>query len=324
MKRTLYLVAVLMVVIFLTSCKTTTVFVSGTPDTEIYTPSYKHIGTIGADGKVKIEMTNEKYYAFLLSKNTDSDLLIPFALDYEKRNTAGAHIGAGVGLELFVGGGIAMLAGAILTAIDEASPFIVLGGLAGMLSGAAIMLPCMNMLDTPSYQYQYKYIEQQKTNSDINFTKAVFNEPVKIRTQNKKQLASSNDKIEGSFINNRKSSQKSSGSLDNTMLIEKEYVGNGELLHNNSVIESYSNIRVIIKRINKNEVQVNVVESNGNEYFNGSAIYTVSKDSNGSFKLTHSTIPSATISIDNNGNLNYVRPRVSIEGYIYKLKISAK
>jgi len=78
--RTSYIIFVIMVVAIFSSCSTTEKFyVSGTPNTEIYTPYYVQVGTIGSNGRTKIEISSDNYCAFFLSKSPNSELYVPFA-----------------------------------------------------------------------------------------------------------------------------------------------------------------------------------------------------------------------------------------------------
>lgn len=68
----------------ITSCSTAQKFVvTGTPGTEIYDANYDRTATIGDDGQVELQVSADFQAGFLFSKSPDSNLLIPFALDYE-------------------------------------------------------------------------------------------------------------------------------------------------------------------------------------------------------------------------------------------------
>ena len=159
--KSLYRITVIMVVVLFMSCSTTEKFyVSGTPNTKIYTPEYIHVGTIGSNGTAKIKLTSDHYYAFLLSKGAGSDTYIPFALDYKYKSGAGAKLLKWTGMTISAAGAFAMLVGtaaAIDGAEDVASPFLVGGG-AATLTGIAIGMPADFRSQQTSYEYQFKYL----------------------------------------------------------------------------------------------------------------------------------------------------------------------
>ena len=57
--------------------------ISGTPGTIIKNSSGEVLGTIGSDGNAKVKIYRDKYHAFLLSKSPNSDIYVPFALEYK-------------------------------------------------------------------------------------------------------------------------------------------------------------------------------------------------------------------------------------------------
>ncbi len=326
--KLLYRITVIMVVVLFMSCSTTEKFyVSGTPNTKIYTPEYIHVGTIGSNGTAKIKLTSDHYYAFLLSKGAESDTYIPFALDYKHRSCAGAQFLKWTGWTTFAAGTFAMLVGGAATIggdDDVASPFFVGGGTA-MLGGALLATPASFRMGQTSYAYRFKYLNNQTTNWDLNFTKAVFTEPHKHTEQvNLPNESSTTAAVEETSVSRKQLSEKSAKTLKNYGKdVAKVYVGTGKLTQGNTTIESYSNIKVKIEYVNKDEVRVNVTESNGSDFFTNYSLYKVEKKKNGSYLLTHSKIASATITIDSRGNLKYNHPKVNIDGDIYNLQITA-
>lgn len=316
-----------MVVVLFVSCSTTEKFyVSGTPNTKIYTPAHKHVGTIGSNGTAKIELSSDHYYAFLLSKGAESDIYIPFALDYKHKSRIGDEVLTWTGLPMFIGGGATMLAGALLTAADsDVGLSVVAGGGAGMLAGGLLCGPAAQRLAQTSYEYQFKYLNNQSTNSDLNFTKAVFTEPYKNAEQvNLPNESSTPAAVAETSVSRKQLSEKSAKTLKNYGKdVSKVYVGTGKLTQGKTTIESYSGIKVKIEYVNKDEVRVNVTESNGSDFFTDYSLYKVEKKNNGSYLLTHSKIASATITIDSRGNLKYNHPKVNIDGDIYNLQVTA-
>ena len=98
------------------------------------------------------------------------------------------------------------------------------------------------------------------------------------------------------------------------------YNGKGTLTLNGEVIESYSSIKVIIKKIDNKTVSVDVIEG-GTSFFAKPGEYSVSQMPKGGYKLTNKAIPSAEITIDTKKNIRYTHPRINIDGTIYQLQI---
>lgn len=327
----LYKITLITVVALCTSCSTTEKFlVSGTPNTKIYTPDYKHIGTIEQNGTAEIELTSDYYYAFLLSKNSESDIYTPFALDYKYKSRAGAKFLKWTGISAACLGLYIELMGAIMTAadpegeMDDVTLPMVVGGAVTALGGMAIGWPASERMDQTSYEYQFKYLNDQSANSDLNFSKAVFSEPWKERESAKIDNETSNSTVaEKTSVSRKQLTEKSAKTLKNyARQVANDYVGTGKLTQNNSTIESYNNIKVRIEYVNRNEVRVNVTESNGSDFFAEYSLYRVEEQADGSYLLTHSKIKEATITIDSYGNLNYNHPKVNIDGEIYNLQIN--
>ena len=319
--KLLYRITVIIVVVLFVSCSTTEKFyVSGTPNTKIYTPAHKHVGTIGPNGTAKIELSSNHYYAFLLSKDAGSDTYIPFALDYINKNRAGEETLYATLIYMS-----ALTAGCAIAATADNVGIILGAGVGGptILGGTAYGIASARSGQT-SYEYQFKYLNNQSTNSDLNFTKAVFTEPYKNAGQVNHDISTS-PIVEETSVSKKQLTEKSAKTLKNYgKQVAKVYVGTGQLTQSQITIESYNDIKVVIEYVNKDEVQVNVTESNGSDFFADYSLYKVEKRTNGSYLLTHSKIKEATIVIDNNGNLKYKHPKVDIDGDVYELNISAK
>lgn len=119
----------------------------------------------------------------------------------------------------------------------------------------------------------------------------------------------------------KKLSQKSIKTfVDNGKSVAGEYVGVGVLSKDNEIIERYNKISIRIKRIDRNNVGINVYENGDIPFFNSDIAYKVEKAPDG-YYLTNSEIPSATIKIKDGENLQYIHPRLGIDDGIYKLSI---
>lgn len=338
MKKT-SIVYIIVACILLASCTTTQKFnVAGTAGTEIYNSNMERVGVIGSNGKAKVTLPSDGYYAYLLSKSPNSNLLVPFALDYKKDRHIGTKVLAGTGYTLAGAGLVAAAVGAIgIASGDDAdmadggfSSTMAVAGLGAALVGTAIGFPSSSRLNQTSYDYQFRYLSSQHANTDIQFRQPVFSEPYKNFEQQDNvapsttSQASSSSSVSSSTSKHRLSQKSSKTLRDYGKQTEGTYTGTGSLTKGGETIESYSNIVVKIVRVSKDMVTVNVVESDGSEFFESPTKYKVTKLKNGTFLLTNSEIHSATITIDQNGKLTYVHPKVNIDGDIYSLKISAK
>lgn len=103
--------------------------------------------------------------------------------------------------------------------------------------------------------------------------------------------------------------------------IEGSYVGTGLLTLNNKMIEEYEGIKVIITKDDNKIVGVQVQESDGSDFFYSPLEYQVSKKTDGSYELILKDISSAKITIDKNGNMTFIHPKVNIEGQAYQLSL---
>lgn len=321
MKPIFRLIVFIALSVLLFSCKTTdTIKILGMPKTEIYTPEMKKIATINDDGFVDVKFSKRIHYPFLMSRNPDSDDYVPFALDYREYNYAGKQtFGWTLGLVSYSG----LLGGLLTTVIDGTT-----GG-ASLLAIAALALPatylvCRDMpLGSVQTNYNFKYPSEFKTNQESKFVD--FVDDGYIKNISKKNDQAEKNSSTSEINTNILSSSKSIISLkDYGKQVEGEYIGVGKLIQNDAVIESFDNIKVTLKRNNKNHVFVEVQTNDGLGFFASESSYEVKKSDKDGWMLIMEEIPDAQIQIDNAMNLLYKHPRVNIDGEIYILEISAK
>ncbi len=301
------------------SCTTSqTISVIGTPGTTIYTPGMDKKWTIQQNGKCDIKLASQDYHHYLLSKEANSDLLVPFALDYKKRNYIGtqfaAALGKGIafsGLAVNVASIIAMLAGD-----TEIGGTLFLTGCVTTGIGAAIGMPADFRMQQDQQMYKFKYLSEHATNDDITFV------PIVDHGISKNASSETSTPTTAATSKAKSRTTKSNKTLnDYAKQIEGTYIGKGSLIFENEVIETYNNIKVVVKRIDKNTVNVNVIESNGEDFFASVNKYEIAKNGN-KYTLTLQGIPSAQITITNK-QLKYNHPKVNIDNDIYTLDISA-
>ena len=313
----------------LTSCWTSTKFTVQTePGTEILSKDYTLLSVADSKGEAKVKISDDEYSAFLISHRPNTDVYIPFALDYKSRSVAGTGFQQFIGL--FLGGiGTVALIGATAAVIggdEEVAVQLVTGGAGAAFSGMGIGMPAYSRMDQVAYDNQYKYQKQQRTNQDLSFTSPSFAtdnpasvaQTIPVATQTEQTISNI-----GASTSTKKLSQRSSKTLkDKASQIQGTYVGTGKLTKDKEVIETYADITVTIKRIDKNKVGVMVTEKDGSQFFDKTSEYVISSASDGVFKLVLEGINSAEITIDSNKNLIYLHPRVNIDGDIYTLSIN--
>ena len=340
MKNIVRLMTVLLFCSMINSCSTfQNITVFGEPGIEIYTPNLEKVGIIKGDGKGEITLPRDGYYPFLLSSNGGADIKIPFALDYKNRSYTGARVLycveaaiAGAGAASF----IITTTACIVSGEDGESlgiaPLMGAGGV-GTLGGSLCGLVTTNRLAETQREWQFEYLSRQSTNQDLRFEKFVDNGYRKEiggkAVSVEENVAESSRKVESAQSESSSSAAKSRSSKSKRTLtdlakqVEGTYIGSGKLLRKDETIENYQDIKIVLKRLDKNAVQVDVYESNGEAYFNESGKYSVKKIDSGKYQLTMNGIPSATITIDANKKMVYLHPKVNIDGDLYTLRISA-
>lgn len=322
------------------SCSTyQKITIYGEPDTEIFTPDKNKIGTLSSEGKSVVTIPRDVYYAYLLYQDKNSDKKIPFALDYKNKSFFGTKLLSGTGFALFgIGSAISMVTGVAAIATGEDGEDMGIAplmeaGLIGMVGGGAGVLMTSCAENEEQRERLFEYLPRQSTNQDLRFEKFVDNgykkEIGSRAVPMEENVAESSRKVESVQSESYSSKAKSRSSKSKRILtdlakqVEGTYIGSGKLLLKDETIENYQDIKVVLKRLDKNTVQVDVYESNGEAYFNESGKYSVKKIDSGKYQLTMNGIPSATITIDANKKMVYLHPKVNIDGDLYALRITA-
>lgn len=294
--------------------------------TSIYTPSYGFLATAKAT-TTDVTLPSKDYYAFLLAKSPGSDDYVPFALNYKHKSYGGNNFAEGTGAVLAFAGLTASTVGLIAGAGGDESSLgkIMLGGGVGaVLTGCAVGGVAGSRAKQAQQKYHFKYLYHQSTNQDIVFTYPEVQEETKMAALNKTAATSTAAADEGNTVRHKPSTEKSRKSFKNTAAkAEGTYTGNGQLLKGKESIETYAGIKVVIKKKDAKTVTVDVVEANGESFFNAPSEYTLTKSTGSKLVLQNKKISTATITIEN-GKLTYSNPRVNIDGDVYKLTIMSK
>lgn len=319
-------------VILLQSCTTSQkVTVRGIPGTEIYSPTMNRLCVISPDAKASFKISSDDYFSYLMSKNAGSNELVPFALDYKNHSYTGTQVTKYLGEGIVIAGCLSCLVG-LTTFIngdfeEVGAPFVMAGGV-GALLGVTIGAPADMRSQQIQYAHRYKYLSVQNTNQDFRFAKIVddgYSKTIHTTDHNDTKTGiSGKESVDGiiTTIAKRKSIISKHTQNDYAKFVSGTYSGSGYLTQKGKIIEEYSAMNVVVIRIDKQTVNVDVIE-NGESYFSTKTRYQVSKKGKNTYILSLDKISDAFITIDNSGNLTYIHPNVNIDGEIYTLNITA-
>lgn len=269
----------------LSSCSTyQNLTVTGKPGTTIYSPSYQKLAIVDNRGKAKFKISRDLYYAYLLSQEANSNTIIPFALDYKNKNYLGTRVASATGFTIFSCGLAGVLAGSIaaLDGDEDSANSILTYALPATVIGGAIWGFSEARLNEVQRDYKFKYLSTHQTNENINFIPFIDDgiskntnakSPNKDNIQNTSLNTDETSPIETTTIAKSRTSKSNKTFSYFSKQIEGSYIGTGKLIHQNNIIEQYQNIKVVIKRIDKTNVSVNVIESNGEAFFNSKCEY---------------------------------------------------
>lgn len=330
MKKIIELLGIVICVILLHSCTTSQkITVQGTPGTEIYSPAMERLGVVGPNGKVSFKISSDDYFSYLMSKNAGANELIPFALDYKRHSFIGTQILKWTGYTVVTVGAFSALVGGIACIGGDGDevgvPFLAAGGGAAAL-GAIIGMPADMRSNQTQYEHKYKYLSVQETNQDVHFNQIVDVGYRKTKQNNDNNAPHVSDRANNGSSSSTATRRKSSVSKrtlnDNAKFVSGSYFGTGYLTQKGKVIEEYAKIKVVILRIDNNNVNVDVFE-NGEFYFSKTNKYQVTKKGKNTYVLSLDGNSDALITIDNAGHLTYIHPKVNIDGEIYTLNLTA-
>lgn len=182
-----------------------------------------------------------------------------------------------------------------------------------------------------AYNYSFTYLKNQYALQDVQL-KPLANpdtpkEPSVMTVKPSRKKAISNtaytnaSPLDNKSGNATSKAKKTRGDFGKNLA--GTYDGTGSLKQKGRIIEAYDNISIIITRIDKTTVSVQVVESD-EEFFESPSIYDIKRQSDGSFLLTMRDIPSAAIKIAPSGAITYTHNKVNIDNEMYHLTIKAK
>lgn len=308
----------------LTSCSTMQKFVvTGRPGTEIYSPNLEKIGTIGEKGEANLQISSDSGYEYLWSKTQEGDY-IPFALDYKHCMYLGDNLCKYGGMYLAAMGSFSLLLGSTILLLAEeeiALPFFYAGlGLDAI--GLGIGVPGGMRAGQIAEQWHYKIASAQQTNQDIVLNKVDNNGARRVNKSTAERSKSDVD-VAGIVIKEPKGKTVVSRRFrDYSRSVTGVYSGRGLLLYGSDVVESISNLKVVIAPIDDRTASVNIME-NETPFFDADLIYSISKDGD-VIRMSLEGVPDAIIEISPSGELRFIHPSISIGNNIYKLEINAR
>lgn len=264
------------------SCANKKVIIAGPVGTEIYSPTGNLVATIGTSEKVSHKINSGDSY-ILKAKIPNSDVIVPFALDYKKghrtRNAIFMVTGLGIYLpQAWFGFG------------DEMS----FPGEYNITFDKRINLPRHLNIPTPAFNQSVQPNNDSRMSHET--TKTLKNNST---SSSVKTLSNIADKVKG------------------------DYKCSGSLVQGQEIIESYPEIIVRISKISNNMVGVNVIENNNIKFFAEDEKYNISRSKSGVYELIHTSIPAAKIIITKNGKITYSHPEVFIDDENFQLKLKS-
>lgn len=328
--KILYCFLAVLVGIISTSCSTISkVNIQGNPGTQIYYPSPygpKNAGTIPASGILKLKIKDKQYHAFLLSKETNSNYYVPFALNYKHDGHLGTRIAEGAGITMAGIGLVGITSGVIALCVDSENsvgPALAGSGLALGGLGASFGVPATRRMEQDIYEYQIKYLATQSTNENIPISLPIFDEQYYVDNKDIEHTQKLSEESEVSNI--AITSEKVNKSISNpSSKIVGIYLCHGTLSLKKEAIESYDTMKISISRKTNKTYEVSVITEFGESFFGMPSEYQLIENKNGIHILKNTKIPQASIIINNSGKIEYSHPRVNIDGVIYSLNISGQ
>lgn len=90
------------------------------------------------------------------------------------------------------------------------------------------------------------------------------------------------------------------------------------------MVEEYSSVTIYIQAKGRNRVEITVLDDDGEQFFDSSIVYKVTKDRNGGYTLRHEKNNGSVITIDKDGRIEFLHPKVNIDGEYYTLQVTGE
>lgn len=352
MKKIVYMYISIVLVVVMSSCSSMqTISVCGKPGTLIYTPDMDKIAVIPDNGITDVVLSKENTYHYLLSKEINNDLYVPFGLDFNNKSIGSSVVNNAYALSGFmaIATGLTAVVGSGLGASGESYGWMMVGiGFGVMIPFTVLAAKLSTAIDYDQYKYKYKYLTEQQTNQDIllsplkqtadykTVSRKKYHKPsyemVKVEKneiKEKKYMDFSDNKqeekpiaINNSSCTDSKSKYVQNVSTNHSQQVVGTYYGYGRLMSDNELVERYDNLKIVVSKRTSNMVKVDVYIRNSIPYFSSANIYNISKTYN-EYTLHHTTNDSY-ITIDENGILNFTYKNIRNKGYVLKATAEIK
>lgn len=152
-----------MLTVSFSSCSTSQTFtVQGVPGTVITTPQNQQVAVVDNSGQAKIELKRKGgYLHYLQAQTPGSNLMVPFALNYNDNHSR--SIQRGTAQSIMLVGGLVELGGALALIGGTSTVSIIMVGGGAAFAGIGFLLGAANN----PIDYDYDYQKEQSTNNDI-------------------------------------------------------------------------------------------------------------------------------------------------------------
>lgn len=309
------------------ACKTAKpIKISGIPGTNIYSPDMTKIATIEENGSVEVKLKKNTYYAYLISNVPSSPDFVPFALDYKYYSYSGEKTAYYVGTTVGIAGIGSLLSGSILAGLGETSTGLTMVGVGVGTAGLGLLPFAFIENASKQMNYKYKYLLNQSTNNDVTFVD-YLDKGVKKEVGKSEKLMSFNTENAdaGNALSDALSNFKKSSTDTKTygQLVAGRYIGTGKIILDGKQVGLLENMRILIDNVDGKFVSVDVQDSNGESCFDTKNLYDVKSSGNNTYTMSIIGNSDAVIRIDSNGVMEYIHPKVEVNGNIFTLDIKA-
>lgn len=309
------------------ACKTAKpIKISGIPGTNIYNPDMTKIATIEEDGSVEVKLKKNTYYAYLISNAPSSPDFVPFALDYKYYSYSGEKTAFIVGTTVSTIGAGALLGGSILTGLGETSTGLTMVGVGAGTVGLGLLPFAFVENVSKQMGYKYKYLLYQSTNNDITFADYIDKGVKKEIRESKKFMSFNTENSDGgnalsAALSNFKKSSTETKAYGQA--VTGTYIGTGKIMLKGKQVGLLENMRILIDNVDGKFVFVDVQDSNGEPCFGTKNLYDVKSSDGNTYTMSLIGNSDAVIHIDSNGSMEYIHPKVEVDGNIFTLDIKA-
>lgn len=203
------------------------------------------------------------------------------------------------------------------------------GGVGALVAGALVGAPAHMRMRQTAYDYNFGYDKKQSFEIPPLSNKLLHPNPTKNDPTESHTKSGIRKKASSGIAKQNNSKVKSPGTKakklksDLSSKIAGTYNGNGKLYAGKIMEDSYSDIQIIITKVDKNHANLRVIE-NDEDFFESPISLTVTKLTNGGYKLSNKELNGLTVTISKKGELSFNHSQVLIDDEQFMLTITAK